>query len=116
MQAHTGCLSRAPIAKILFFKLFRMILCFFLWIGEIYEQKDRLVLIGVAPLTKTTKKRRRQQGAVAYRRRHKKGHHFWQQQNSDDNETPTTTTTTKMLLYQKQQRLQDDNGENVSNW
>ena len=116
MKTNTGCLRRAPVTNIIFLKLFRITFYLFLWLVEIYEQKDMLFLIGVTPLAMKTTRRRRQPGAEAEWHSHKKGHRWRQQQNSDDDKTPTTPTLTKMLVYQQGQWLWDAESDNGNNW
>ena len=116
MQTYTHCLSRSPVAKIIFLKLFRILFCFFLWLVEIYEQKDMLVLIRETPPTTTAKILRRRQGTVSNILRHKRGHRCRQQRKIHKGETLTALTLKTMLLYQQQKRLRDADGDNGNIW
>ena len=93
---HTVFLSREPVAKRISLKLFQIVFCLFLWIVEIYEQKDMLASIGVTQPPTTTTRSRQRRGAESYRHSHKKGHKYRQQKNSNYNKTPSPPTLTTM--------------------
>ena len=107
MQTYTGCLSWAPVAKLILLKLFWILFCFLLWIVGVYEKNNMLALIGVTAPTKTTTRLFRRQGAVAKIRRHKTRNHYQQR-----DKTLTTTTLTTMMVYQQRQELWDANNDN----